>query len=83
MEYNGNRIACDPEMSGAVRSEVIGFFKSNPFLLVSEERLASLLCRPPEMVNEAVRFLEEAGLLARSFGAALLGVEDSLANAKL
>lgn len=73
---------CDPKMSGAVKSEVIGFFQANPFLLVSEARLASLLCRPPDMVNEAVRSLEEAGLLTRGFGETLLGVESNLAQAK-
>lgn len=83
MEYNGNLVARYPEMCGSVRSEVIEFFKSNPFLLVSEARLASLLCRPQEMVSEAVRSLEEAGLLTRGYGEALLGVEDNLANAKL
>ncbi|MBN2027117.1 MAG: hypothetical protein JW854_10215 [Actinobacteria bacterium] len=83
MGYYDNQIALNPETSGSVKSEVIGFFKSNPFLLVSEARLASLLCRPIDMVNEAVRALEEAGLLTRSFGEALLGVEDNLANITL
>jgi hypothetical protein len=83
MEYYGNEVAHDPMVSGSVKKEVIGFFKANPFLMVSEARLASLLCRPPDMVNEAVRSLEEAGLLTRSYGEALLGVEDNLAKAKL
>jgi len=83
MEYNGNLVGSCPELYGSVRNEVIGFFKSNPFLLVSEGRLASLLCRPPDMVSEAVRSLEKAGLLTRSYGEALLGVEDNLANVTL
>jgi len=70
-----------PSAADAVEGEVIDFFKANPFLLVSEGRLASLLCRPPEMVSEAVRALEEAGMLARRFGEALLGVEEVLAQA--
>ena len=82
MEYYGNEI--DRDVANiSVQKEVIGFFKSNPFLLVSETRLASLLCRPPEIVCEAVRSLEEAGLLTRRYGEALLGVEDNLARANL
>jgi hypothetical protein len=82
MEDNGNTAACDPAASVSVRREVVGFFKANPFLLVSEGRLATLLCRPPDMVCEAVKALEEAGLLSRRYGEALLGVEDSLAKTK-
>ena len=83
MEYSGNEIDRDVAVNISVQKEVIGFFKSNPFLLVSETRLASLLCRPPEIVCEAVRSLEEAGLLTRKYGEALLGVEDNLARANL
>ncbi len=85
MEYYGDETACDVKasVSVTVKKEVAGFFKSNPYLLVSEERLASLLCRPPEIVCEAVRSLEEAGLLTRGFGETLLGVEDILARTKL
>ena len=68
--------------SGSVRCEVIGFFRANPFLLVNEGRLASLLCRPREMVREAVEDLERAGLLTRRFGEALLGVEEALARSE-
>jgi hypothetical protein len=82
MEEHGNLSVRYSTASSSVRSEVIGFFKANPFLLVSERRLASLLCRPPEMVYEAVRTLEEAGLLTRRFGEALLGVEKALAEAE-
>jgi hypothetical protein len=72
--------AVDPQTSGSVEREVIGFFRSNPFLLVSEGRLASLLCRPPEMVREAVMALEDAGLLSRRYGETLLGVEENLTD---
>jgi hypothetical protein len=79
MENNSNLSVCCSTASDSVRGEVIGFFKTNPFLLVSETRLASLLCRPPDMVCEAVRELEEAGLLTRRYGETLLGVEEALA----
>ena len=74
---------CHSRASGAVTKEVVGFFKENPFLLVTEGRLAALLCRPPGMVSEAVQALEEAGLLRRRYGDALLGVEENLAKAEL
>ena len=80
MEYYDKEINREASVNMSVQQEVIGFFKSNPFLLVSETRLASLLCRPPEVVCEAVRALEEAGLLTRRYGEALLGVEDNLAR---
>ncbi len=83
MEYYGNANAHDPGVSVSVTREVIGFFKANPFLLVSEARLATLLCRPPELVYDAVRSLEESGLLARKFGKTLLGAGDNLAKAEL
>jgi DNA-binding MarR family transcriptional regulator len=83
MEYYGNEISVDPEASGSVQKEIIGFFKDHPFLLVSESRLACLLCRPPSMVSEAVRALEEAGLLLRRNGEILLGVEDNLARVEI
>ncbi len=60
----------------SVEREVIGFFKDQPFLLVSERRLASLLCRPLEMVKEAVGSLEEAGFLIRKDEETLLCTEN-------
>ena len=83
MEFYGNEIAADLEASDSVQKEIIGFFKDQPFLLVSEGRLASLLCRPPSMVREAVRALEEEGLLLRRNGETLLGVEDNLASIEI
>ncbi len=82
MKDNDHQPAVGSIASGSVRREVTALFKANPFLLVSEERLASLLCRPPAMVHEAVRALEEAGFLTREYGEALLGVEDCLARAE-
>ncbi|MDD3717439.1 MAG: hypothetical protein PHP28_02100 [Actinomycetota bacterium] len=82
MEDYGNPDVIDPAAGGSVKAEVIGFFKANPFLLVSEGRLASLLCRPHDMVCEAVKSLEEAGLLTRRFGEALLGVAENLVQSK-
>ena len=81
MENNGILTVRQSAACDAVTREVIGFFKANPFLLVTEGRLAALLCRPPEMVCEAVHTLEAAGLLKRRYGDALLGVEESLAEA--
>lgn len=78
MEFYGNETIVDLEASGSVQKEIIGFFKDHPFLLVSEGRLACLLCRPPDMVRESVRALEEAGLLLRKDGEILLGVSDNL-----
>ena len=83
MEYHGNAAAGHLEASGCVQREVLGFFKDHPFLLVSEGRLATLLCRPPSMVCEAVRELERAGLLARRYDGILLGVEDSLSKVRI
>lgn len=76
-EYNNSGVYYSAA-DGSVKTEVVGFFQDNPFLLVSEGRLASLLCRPYDMVCEAVRALEEEGLLKRRFGDALLGVEENL-----
>ena len=80
MEFYGNEIIVDLEASDSVQKEIVGFFKDHPFLLVSEGRLACLLCRPPGMVREAVRALEEKGLLLRKNGEVLLGVADNLAR---
>ena len=83
MEFIGSAATGHAEESASVQREVLGFFKDHPFLLVSEGRLASLLCRPPSMVCEAVRELERAGLLARRYDGVLLGVEDSLTKARI
>jgi hypothetical protein len=80
MEENGSYFTEGISSSRSVQREVVGFFRTHPFLLVSESRLASLLCRPPEMVCEAVKVLEEEGLLTRRYGEALWGVEESLAK---
>jgi hypothetical protein len=69
--------------TSSVKGEIVDFFNANPFLLVSEARLAALLCRPPEMVCEAVSLLLDAGLLTRRYGEALLGVADNLREAGL
>lgn len=63
-----------------VKNEVLSFFEANPFLLVSEERLASMICRPRDMVCQAVRELESAGLISRRFGEALLGIGEAAAR---
>jgi len=54
---------CDAEES--VLKEVAAFFEDHPFLLVDEKRLAVLLCRPLQMISQAVRALEDAGFLGR------------------
>jgi hypothetical protein len=64
----------------SVEREVASFFKDYPFLLVSEKRLASLLCRPLEMVEEAVVALEKTGFLTRKGEETLLCTEDYMAG---
>jgi hypothetical protein len=83
MEDNGNTGTRLIAAAGSVKSEIIAFFRANPFLLVSEARLASLLCRPPEMVCEAVRMLLDAGVLTRRYGEALLCVDEEPKGAEL
>lgn len=82
MVYYGNTSAPAARRDESVEREVIGFFKEHPYLLVSEERLAALLCRPPHMVTQAVKSMEEAGLLARKDNQTLLGIGDSLEKIK-
>jgi len=82
MAYYGNASAPVARRYESVEREVIEFFKQHPYLLVSEERLAALLCRPLHMVSDAVRSMEEAGLLARKDSRTLLGVGDSLEKIK-
>lgn len=65
-----------------VRKEVLVFFKDHPFLLVSEERLAALLCRPLDMVAAAVRSLEHDGFLTRKDEETLLCSEDYMSEVK-
>lgn len=64
----------------SVEREVACFFREHPFLLVSEGRLATLLCRPREMVTEAVLKMERAGKIVRRDRDTLLGVNDELAG---
>ncbi len=64
----------NPPLAGIVIREIRDFFTSNPFLLVSERRLATLLCRPPHLVREAVRILEGEGLLERRDEDTLIGL---------
>lgn len=80
MVYYGNTSAPAAKRNESVEREVIGFFQDHPYLLVSEERLAALLCRPPQMVTQAVKHMEEAGLLARKDNQTLLGMCDSPAE---
>lgn len=82
MENYGERPALALDVSGSVQREVAGFFKEYPFLLVDEKRLAVLLCRPIEMVSEAVRLLEEAGFLARRDKETLTCISEDLAAVK-
>jgi hypothetical protein len=78
MVYYGNIEVPVARRNESVEREVSEFFKAHPYLLVSEERLAALLCRPPHMVIQAVRSMEEAGLLTRKDNQTLLGIDDSL-----
>ena len=78
MVYYGNTSAPVTRRVESVEREVVGFFKEHPYLLVSEERLAALLCRPPQMVSQAVKSMEEAGLLIRKDNQTLIGISESL-----
>jgi hypothetical protein len=81
---SGNYIV-DPEVRKGldpVREEVVRFFRDHPFLLVSEGRLAVLLCRPVEMVVAAVNALEREGFLFRKGEETLLCAEGCLVEAK-
>jgi hypothetical protein len=82
MVYYGNTNAPVTRRDESVEREVVGFFKEHPYLLVSEERLAALLCRPPHMVTQAVKCMEEAGLLVRKDNQTLLGICESLEKIK-
>lgn len=65
------------ESRATVEREVADFFSGHPYLLVSEDRLAVLLCRPFDMVAEAVKAMEDAGRLARRGDDGLLFTDDS------
>lgn len=49
-----------------VEREILDLFDGNPFLLVDEDKLSSLLCRPIQLVMAAVSLLEKEGKLRRS-----------------
>ncbi|MDY6795655.1 MAG: hypothetical protein SWK76_10325 [Actinomycetota bacterium] len=66
----------------SVEKEVLGFFREHPFLLVSESRLAALLCRPLDMVSEAVKAMEMKGLLARKDNQTLLSINENFVGAE-
>ena len=82
MVYYGNTSAPVTRRDESVEREVAGFFKEHPYLLVSEERLAALLCRPPHMVTQAVKCMEEAGVLVRKDNQTLLCISESLEKIK-
>lgn len=82
MENSGDGSVYAFKGSGSVEKEVARFFKDHPFLLVSERRLAALLCRPLEMVTEAVRALEEEGFLARKGEDTLLCAQENRAEVR-
>ncbi|OFW59023.1 MAG: hypothetical protein A2W01_09800 [Candidatus Solincola sediminis] len=65
MEEFGEGAEFAVDADGSVLREVAHFFKENPFLLIDEKRLATLLCRPLQMVSQSVSTLERAGFLGR------------------
>jgi len=65
-----------------VEEEILGLFGCNPFLLVDEEMLATLLCRPPHLVKAAVGLLEREGKLKRSHQNTLVGTASLEVEAK-
>lgn len=69
------------DAAASVEEEVAAFFRQHPYILVSEERLAVLLCRPLGLVAQAVRRMEEAGSLARKHEDTILYVEGGVAGA--
>jgi hypothetical protein len=81
MENSGNEpFAIDAD--GSVLREVTGFFREYPFLLVDEQRLAVLLCRPLSMVSNAVKTLEATGVLRRSGEDTLICMAGQMAELK-
>ena len=82
MEDYVNNTSPGIEGERSVEKEVLGFFREHPFLLVSENRLAALLCRPLDMVSEAVKAMEMKGLLARKDNQTLLSVNDNFVAAE-
>ncbi|MBC7253584.1 MAG: hypothetical protein H5T72_06425 [Actinobacteria bacterium] len=64
-----------------IKKEIADFFAANPFLLVSEDWLASLLCRPVRLVEAAVReLMAESVLEKRQHYLALDSAEGRLAH---
>jgi hypothetical protein len=78
--YGSETFAIDAD--GSVLREVAGFFKEHPFLLVDEKRLAILLCRPLQMISEAVRTLEATGVLRRKGEETLICIAGQMADMK-
>jgi hypothetical protein len=78
--HGGETLTFEVEADLRVESEVAAMFRDHPYLLVSESRLASLLCRPLEMVRGAVARLEEKGILARKDEDTILCTEDYMAD---
>lgn len=59
-----------------IKNEITDFFTANPFLLVGEDWLASLICRPTHLVEAAVRELIDEGVLRERDRHFLLGLAD-------
>ncbi|WP_287153419.1 hypothetical protein [Candidatus Solincola tengchongensis] len=59
-----------------IKSEITDFFVANPFLLVSEDWLASLICRPAHLVEVGVRELIAEGVLKKRDRHFLLGLSE-------
>ncbi|MGQ9536380.1 MAG: hypothetical protein ACUVT4_04010 [Actinomycetota bacterium] len=55
----------EPSSLERIKGEITGFFAGNPFLLVSEDWLAFLLCRPVGLVERAVLELVSEGTLGK------------------
>ncbi len=62
---NGEVTGAEPGALQMIKDEIIAFFAANPFLMVSEEWLATLLCRPLLLVREAVLELTAEGRLEK------------------
>lgn len=59
-----------------IKGEIIEFFASNPFVLVSRDWLASLVCRPMRLVEEAISELLAEGHLEVRNREVLLGLRE-------
>lgn len=71
----------EPSSLERIKGEITGFFAGNPFLLVSEDWLASLLCRPVGLVEKAVLELVSEGTLGKRDRHVFLETEEGLAHA--